>query len=100
MGRLRRWATVDVYVEMMEVHTPHVVRRAFSASAAVCRSLLSRVVERQQIGHVRARCALWQFLEHVQQIVVWLDPAGPARQYKTVDRSAGFRTVYRIAEQP
>lgn len=32
-----------------------------------------RVVERQQVRDVGVRCALRQFLQHVQQIRVWLD---------------------------
>lgn len=70
-------------------------------SAALCLGLLlPRIVEWQQVRHIRVGRPLRQLLEHVQQVVVRLDTAGTAGEHEAVNRGAGFRAVDRVAEQP
>jgi hypothetical protein len=61
-------------------------------SAVGCRELHSfGEVERQQVADVSVRCPLWHLGQHMMQIRIGLDVAGPAPQHETVDEGAGLR---------
>ena len=80
----------------------------FPVSGRVRRILRLRVpqgflrveVERQEIADVRVGSTLRQFGQHMQQVRVWLDAAGAARQHQAVHHRACFRASNRVSEQP
>jgi hypothetical protein len=57
-------------------------------------------VEGQQVGDIGIRRALRQFGQHMHEICVGLDVAGPTREHQAVDHCARFRSGNRVTEQP
>ena len=57
-------------------------------------------VKRQHFTDVGLSIVLRQLGEHMQQIRIRLDTAGPTRQHLAVDDGAGLRSGNGIAEQP
>src|ERR1700682_4539170 len=102
MSRLHR---DDAHAAIASTHTlsiddrlvPELVQNAdwapdWGASGKGCRELRSLgEVKRQEVADVSVRCPLWQFGEHMMQIRIGLDVAGPARQHKTVDDGTRLR---------
>ena len=79
----------------------HDDRRAACKSAGLRLGLLlPRIIERKQVSHIRVRRTLRQLREYMQQVVVRLDAASPARQHQAVDRGAGLCAINRVTEQP
>ena len=57
-------------------------------------------VKRQQVADVSVRCPLWHLGEHMMQIRIGLDVAGPARQYEAIDNGARLRARNCVREEP
>ena len=72
--------------------------RPVSQPVAALGLLLPRIIERQQVGHVCIGRTLRQLREYMQQVIVRLDAASPARQHQTVDRGAGLCAINRVTE--
>jgi hypothetical protein len=71
------------------------------ASGVGCSELHSfGEVKRQQVADVRVRCPLWHFGQHMMQIRVGLDVAGPARQHEAVDHGTRLRARNCVREEP
>lgn len=57
-------------------------------------------VKRQQVADVSVRCPLWHLGEHMMQIRIGLDVAGPARQHEAIDNGARLRARNCVREEP
>jgi hypothetical protein len=74
--------------------------KAPAGSSGVTRcSCELREVEGQQVADIGAGRTLWQLGEHMQEIGVRLDVAGPSGERRTVDRRARFRAGNGVTEQ-
>ncbi|MNL67500.1 hypothetical protein D3C87_1920930 [compost metagenome] len=56
--------------------------------------------ERQQVADVGVWRSLWQLCEHVEQIGIWLDVTGPARQHQAIDHGACLGAGHGVCEEP
>jgi hypothetical protein len=76
------------------------VNAPVGSTGVTCCSRELREVEGQQVGDIGIRCTLRQFGEHVHEVCVGFDFAGPTREHQAVDHCARFRSGNRVTEQP